>query len=97
MVSIERRRAGNGGRHLPNTYTLHEAPQSAPRAATRTGRGANWDWQGGDLGLPGRRTRTDRAATWDCQGGQIRTRRAALPPPSVLVCRPLTRARESVP
>ena len=90
VVSIERRRAGNGGRHLPNTYTLHEAPPSATQGGepglaggqTGSGRAASRDWQGPDLGMPGR---------------QIRNRRAALPPPSVLVCRPLTRARESVP
>ncbi|MGO9975800.1 MAG: hypothetical protein ACLP01_23950 [Solirubrobacteraceae bacterium] len=73
VVSIERHRAPNGGRHLPSTYTVHEAPQSAiqdgnPGLAgrrNRTGRAANWDWQGGEAGLAGRQNRTGRAANWD--------------------------------
>ncbi|MGO9789993.1 MAG: hypothetical protein ACLP8S_11020, partial [Solirubrobacteraceae bacterium] len=54
VLSIERRRVANGGRHLPSTYTLHEAPSAldggisglaGPQAGT--GRAADQDWQGG--------------------------------------------------
>ena len=66
VVTIERRRAGNGGRHLPNTYTLHEAPQSAT--------------QGGEPGLPGPRPGTARAADQESQGGNAATLGPGLPP-----------------
>ncbi len=78
VVSIERRRAPNGGRHLPSTYTVHEAPQPTiqhgiPGPAERqtgTDRAAFQDWQGGIPGLAGRRTGTGRAADQDWQGGE---------------------------
>ena len=88
VVSIERRRAGNGGRHLPNTYTLHEAPQSATQggepglagAQTGTGRAADQDWQGGDPGLAGPRAGTARTADQDSQGGIAATLGPGSPP-----------------
>ncbi len=54
VLGIERRRGANGGRHLPSTYTLHEAPCTL---------------QGGISGLAGPQTGTDRAAFQDRQGG----------------------------
>ena len=94
VLSIERRRAANGGRHLPNTYTIHEAPQSATqggeqelagrqtgtgRAATGTGRAATWYWQGGDR-------------DWQGGGAGPAGRQCRHPGPG---CRPLSRARVS--
>ena len=91
VLSIERRRVANGGRHLPSTYTLHEAPRTLQADAlglagpqTGTGRAANQDWQGRISGLAGPQTGTGRAADQDWQGGisglagpQTRTDRAA--------------------
>ena len=64
VVSIERRRAPNGGRHLPSTYTMHEAPQPAiqdGQAGHRQGggpvpAGRRYEyWQGGEPVPAGRR------------------------------------------
>jgi hypothetical protein len=72
VLSIERRRVANGGRHLPSTYTLREAPPSISGLAgpqTGTDRAADQDQQGRKLGLTGPQTGTDRAADQDWQGG----------------------------
>ncbi len=76
VLSIERRRVANGGRHLPSTYTLHEAPCRRQAGAsglagpqTGTGRAVDQDWQGGISGLAGPQTGTGRAADQDWQGG----------------------------
>ncbi len=78
VVSIERRRAPNGGRHLPSTYTVHEAPHPTTQnripapvgRQTGTGRAADQDSQGGIPGLAGRQIGTRRAAKRDSQGGE---------------------------
>ncbi len=74
LLSIERRRAANGGRHLPSTYTLHEAPtvQGGQRVLagrqTGTGRAADEYGQGGRRVPAGRQTGTGRAANRYWQG-----------------------------
>ena len=85
VLSVERRRAPNGGRHLPSTYTLHEAPSTttldadrAP-AARHTGIGsAENEYSQGGIPVPaGRQTGTGRARERVLAGRDSGTGRAA--------------------
>ena len=62
MLSIERRRAANGGRHLPSTYTLHEAPQTSDTCRTTAPEARQDRYRQRRRSVPtGRRTGTGRA------------------------------------
>jgi hypothetical protein len=75
VLGVDRRRGGAGGRHLPSTYTIHEAPQArvperAPAGArSDTGRAGDTYCQGGEPVLPGRARSTGRAGNQYSQGG----------------------------
>ena len=47
VVSIERRRAVNGGRNLPSTYTVHEASSTGQGGEPELAGRHSEDWQGG--------------------------------------------------
>jgi hypothetical protein len=87
LLTIERRRATNGGRNLPSIYTVHEAPLSqggeTELAAwgNETGRAADRNGQGGETELAGRQMETGRAAEQNWQGGNAAIG-GADPPPS---------------
>jgi len=87
VLEVVRRRAPNGGRHLPSVYTVSEASIASN--------------QGGETVLAGRRNGTRGAADRYWQGGgsvlagrRIGTRKAEIPPPSAPFRRPLSRAGE---
>jgi hypothetical protein len=88
LLTIERRRASNGGRNLPSIYTVHEAPLSqggeTELAAwgNETGRAADRNGQGGETELAGRQNETGRAAEQNWQGGNAATRIPDSPPSS---------------
>ena len=88
LLTIERRRASNGGRNLPSIYTIHEAPLSQggeTELAGRqngTGRAAGRNGQGGESELAGRQNGTGRAAGQNWQGGNAATGIADSPPSS---------------
>jgi len=76
VLSVERRRRPNGGRHLPSAYTIHEAPparSSSIAAAPRSGTGRAADrYPQGRASVPAaRRTSTSRAARQGMQGGKL--------------------------
>ena len=88
LLRIERRRAANGGRHLPSVYIVQEAPVAAEQGGdlkpeTRqngTGRAADGYRQGG-VPVPTRRQDgTGRAEERYRQGGDSATVRTASPP-----------------
>jgi len=74
VLSVERRRRANGGRHLPSSYTIHEAPVGCDVAAPapRPGHsGAADRYQQGRNPVPaGRQTSTSSAAGQGMQGGR---------------------------
>jgi hypothetical protein len=88
LLEISRRRAANGGRHLPSVYTVREAPpgtchggETAP-AGRRNGTGSPADWyrQGGETAPAGPRNGTRTPADRYPQGGKSGTPRSIAPP-----------------
>jgi hypothetical protein len=77
VLTVDRHRGANGGRHLPSTYTVHEARRVVGQGGVSelagrrlgTGRAAFGNWQGGVWELAGRRLGTGKAADWKWQGG----------------------------
>jgi hypothetical protein len=88
LLDITRRRAANGGRHLPSLYTIHEAPTLALQrgetelAAPANGSGSPVEeyYQGGAPVPPGRTNGTGSAASRYRQSGDTATASTASPP-----------------
>ena len=75
ILSVERRRRANGGRHLPSSYTIHEAPPVPCDVATLAPRpdhseAADRCRQGRKPVPAGPQTGPDRAASQGTQGGR---------------------------
>ncbi|MHB8695843.1 MAG: hypothetical protein ACYDHH_31900 [Solirubrobacteraceae bacterium] len=87
LLTIERRRANNGGRNLPSIYTVHEAPLSQGGETELAARGSEpsravgRNGQGGGTELAGRANETPRAAQQNSQGENAAIG-GADPPPS---------------
>jgi hypothetical protein len=87
LLTIERRRANNGGRNLPSIYTVHEAPLSQggetelAARGSETSRAVGRNGQGGGTELAGRPNETPRAAEQNSQGENAAIG-GADPPPS---------------
>jgi hypothetical protein len=90
LLEIVRRRASNGGRHLPSVYTIREAPTPAIQGGaleltTRrngTGRAAHGYPQGGATVPAAPRNGTSRAEDEYRQGGESATPSTVSPPSS---------------
>jgi hypothetical protein len=88
LLEIARRRAANGGRHLPSLYTIHEAPTGAfQRGETELTARANGSgspveeyYQGGALVPPARVNGTGSAASRYRQRGDTAMTDTASPP-----------------
>ncbi len=88
LLEISRRRAANGGRHLPSVYTVREAPPGTchagetVRAGRRNGTGSPADWyrQGGETVPAGRRNGTGSPADGYPQGGKSASSGSIAPP-----------------
>ena len=88
VLEIKRRRAPNGGRHLPSIYTIREAPTFAEqggdlkpsRRQNGTGRAEDGYRQGGVPGPADRQNGTDRAAERYRAGDKPATPSTLAPP-----------------
>jgi hypothetical protein len=104
LLEITRRRATNGGRHLPSVYTIHEAPggkfqggeSELAERQNGTGRAEEEHQQGGVPVPPGPVNGTDRAAFRYRQGGDPAMAGTASPPSNARACLNAEKDIESV-